>query len=195
VSDEEDKKPKVIFDTTVVMQATISPKGAAGEAIRMMDEGKIDVYMTNQIRAEYEKTLRESAKYAQTTDKPQDQQRLRNVTPEFVSAQLQRFDEKANRLVNPPQAVEYERDREDEPVLNLNERIRADFIVSGDKDLQALNENRDWKEWYPDTWVIPPQVLEREVARWHEREAAKERSQPHQADHQPDHHRDHEPER
>lgn len=194
---DEDKKPKVIFDTTTVMQATISPDGAAGRALALMDEGKIDVYMSNQIRAEYERTLSDAAKYAQTTDKPKDQERLRNVTPEFVTAQLQRFDEKANRLVNPPHTVEYERDRKDEPFLDLASHLDADFVVAGDGDLKDLDRHPDWREWHPSMRIVSPEAFHPELSRWHEREAAQSQEKKPEQEYQPDRNRerDHEPER
>ena len=161
----ENPKPIVVFDTQAVTQATICPDGYAADGLRLMDEEKIEVYMSNRLRAEYEKTLDASSKAAMIS---KNHRRLQNVTPEAVRAQLTRFDEKANRLLNPPNYVNFSRDENDAHVLNLAIHVKVDFIVSLDNDLLNLNQNKSWQEYYPDIKVVKAEQLRDEISLFHE---------------------------
>ncbi len=130
----------MVFDTQAVVQAALSPREPAeSEGVRLMDEDRIEVFMSNRLRAEYETTL----------SHPELRARFPHVSPPYVSRFLDRFDRKAHRVANPPSYVEFPRDRNDEPVLNLAVHVEADFIVSNDPDLKNLDREPSWRHDSP----------------------------------------------
>jgi predicted nucleic acid-binding protein len=74
--------------------------------------------------------------------------------------------------VNPPAYVAFERDPEDEMVLNLAIHLEADFIVSKDRDLLDLSRTSGWQTAYPTIRIIPPEELRKEISVWRERREA-----------------------
>ena len=92
----------VVFDTTIY-QATPSPRGPAEtQALSLIEERKLEAFMSNRVRAKYEKRLCEGWKFAQRPDiKPKEKQRSKNLTMEFIEAQLKRLDEQINPFLYP----------------------------------------------------------------------------------------------
>lgn len=185
---DEEERPRVIFDTTAVYQATLSPNGKAEtNGLRLMSEGHIEVFMSNRLRAEYEQTLRSGLNVALTTDNPKVKERLRCLTQDFVESQLDRFDQQANRLVNPPQQVGFKRDPEDEHVLNLAVHVEADFIAAWDSDLRDLDRSPVWREYYPSIRIVPPQALRQEIELWYQQKLEQKQAHEQKQDRGPSH--------
>lgn len=156
------EKPRVVFDTTAVVQAALAPKGPAEtQGLSLIDEGIIEAFVSNRLRSEYEHTL----------NHPDLRARFPHVTEEYIAARLQRFDEKALRLVNPPQYVRFERDPNDEPILNLAIHVHADYIVSADRDLLDLGRSAHFQRLYPYLKVVSPGALRQELFYRQERES------------------------
>jgi len=55
--------------------------------------------------------------------------------------------------------VEYARDPDDEPVLNLAIHVKADYLVARDKDLLDLDRDRDFRLIYPFLRIVTPEAL------------------------------------
>ena len=128
-SEELTEKPRVVFDTTAVVQAALAPKGPAEtQGLSMIDEGAIEAFMSNRLRSEYERTLHH----------PDLRARFPHVTEEYIATRLQRLDEKAIRLINPPQYVHFECDPNDEPILSENPRHRRRAECVSRSDRQGL---------------------------------------------------------
>jgi len=125
---------RVIFDTGIALAAAFNPGGASMKAVRLMETGDIRVFISNRIRHEYEAVLRH----------PAHQERYPFMTEEYVSIELDRFDTHAERLPNPPTAFPYQRDSNDEPLINLAIAVSADYLVTLDKDLLALPSHPDF---------------------------------------------------
>ncbi len=121
-------KPHTIFDTTVVAAAAFNPSGVSRKVLRLMENGEVSVVMSNRIRSEYELTLFH----------PAHAKRLPFLTTEYLEDFLQRVDQYAERVPNPPRHVVYKRDVDDEPFINLAIEMNADFLVTLDKDLLHL---------------------------------------------------------
>lgn len=161
----KDDKPKVVFDTQSITQAALRP-GGPGEkhGLLLMEEGLIEVYVSNRLRAEYEKTLRH----------PGLRDRYPHLTPEFVTAFLDRFDQRAIRIPNPSEVIGFKRDRNDEHVLNLMDVVKPDFVASRDPHLRVAANEPKYKEYFPNTRIVEGQTLRTEVERWQERKQARE---------------------
>lgn len=53
----EETLPVVIFDTGTILQAVLNPKGPAGDAVDMLDQGRVTVYISPRLRSEVEDVL------------------------------------------------------------------------------------------------------------------------------------------
>src|SRR5947209_12078142 len=109
--------PGVVFDTGIVLQAAINPRGPAAAAIDLFDQGTVLLYISPRLRSEWEDVLMRPSLRAKN---PQ-------VTDTQVEAALQLFDTRATLVPNPPQYLIYPRDPDDEPVLNLAIHVKADY--------------------------------------------------------------------
>jgi predicted nucleic acid-binding protein len=48
---------RVVFDTGVVLQATLNGDGPAARTVALMEQGRVAAYVSNRLRSEYETTL------------------------------------------------------------------------------------------------------------------------------------------
>lgn len=85
---------------------------------------------------------------------------------------LQRLDAKAIRIDNPPPYIVYERDPNDEPVINLAIHVEASYIVSRDKDLLDLDRNTQFRRMYPFLRIVDPLTFVQEIEQTRQQEAA-----------------------
>lgn len=144
----------VVFDTGVVLQATLNPGGPARRALELLDAGQIQVYTSPRLRSEYEDVLR----------RPAIRARFPRLTDLRMEETLLRFDERAILIPNPPQRVTFPRDPNDEPVLNLAIHVAAGYIVARDNDLLHLAQNRDFLRLFPAIRILDPVEFLHEVA-------------------------------
>ena len=145
--------PRIVFDTGVVLQATLNLDGPAARALLLMDTGGARVYVSNRLRAEYEETL----------SNPDVRARFERLTDERMEAVLGRFDALAARLPNPPRRVAYPRDPDDEPPLNLAVHVQAHYLVTRDRDLLDLAGDRRFGRLSPGIRILDPVSLLQEI--------------------------------
>jgi putative PIN family toxin of toxin-antitoxin system len=149
-------KPVVIFDTGSVLQSVLNPAGPAAKAIGLMDKDQISVYVSPSLRSEYEDVLYRSSIRAKNIF----------ITDEQVNAFLARFDSQTAMVANPPSYVNYARDPDDEPVINLAIHVGADYVVTRDNDLLDLMDEgepdgRFFRRKFPQiTFLNPTAFLE-----------------------------------
>ena len=74
--------------------------------------------------------------------------------------------------------VEYLRDPDDEPVLNLAIHVRADYLVVRDKDLLELATDRDFRLLYSFLKIVTPAAFLQELAVALSQEQMQERGKP-----------------
>jgi putative PIN family toxin of toxin-antitoxin system len=146
---------KVVPDTGFILQATLSPLGPASRLLWLVDSGEIMLYLSYQTREEIEDVL--------------SRQAIREKYPRLddgrVEAMLRRLDEKAQLVTVLRRFVEFPRDLDDEPVLNVAIHVQADYLVSRDKDLLDLGRSRDFRMLYPFLRIIDPVSLLQEIHR------------------------------
>ena len=149
---------RVIYDTGVILQATLSPFGVAERALAQTKEGTIDALMSNRLRAEYERILRNLA----TLDKYKALLR-----EDDIEVQMLRIDTSIVLVPNPPPQIDYPRDLNDADTINLAIFYDVDVIVARDRDLLALNRDPVFQKRSPRTRVLTPVefVTEREQQR------------------------------
>ena len=143
-----DNRPLAIYDTNIVLQATLSPFNVAERAITQADNGVVDAIMSPRLRSEYEEVLRRLAR------KPKYAHLLND---EIIEVQLARVDAVVRMVPNAPEQIEYRRDPKDAPTINLAIFHEADFIVARDKDLLVLNNDPVFKKRSPRTRVVAPE--------------------------------------
>ena len=153
-----DEKPIAIFDTGIILQAAINPNGPAAAVCALLDEDKITVYISPRLRSEIETVFFRPIVRAKN---PQ-------ITDSQVEAGLALLDDKAIRIPNPPPRISYARDPKDEPVINLAIHVRANYIVTRDKDLldlmdETLESGRDFCALFPYLSVLDPIAFLRQI--------------------------------
>ncbi len=123
-----ESKPLAVLDTGILFAGTFSPNGVSGKVLDLVNAEEIAVVMSDRLRSEYEETL---------TDE-RNRQRFPHITIEDVWATLDLMDDCADRVTNPPRQMVYERDPNDELLINLVLATKAAYLVTLDQDLLAL---------------------------------------------------------
>lgn len=122
------EKPKVIFDCMIFLQALISPKSVAFKLFEFFEESKFHLFISREILAEITNVLNRD--YIRKSNP--------EITDESVEIFLTDVLKKAVFIKNVPPNFRYPRDPKDEKYLNLAIEIKADYLVSRDKDLLDL---------------------------------------------------------
>jgi len=122
------EKIRSVFDCNIYLQAFVSGKGTAAKCRKLVDEGVVELYISREILSEVRDVL----------TRPELQSKFPHATLEAVNAFLEDIREKAIFVRSTKRQFEFERDKKDEPYLNLAFEIKADYIVSLDKDLLDL---------------------------------------------------------
>lgn len=114
--------PKVVIDANVIVSSLFggTPRKAFLKALRTCD-----IYISPQIRQELSGLPDElEGKLGNAGIR-----RLRSITMRLTSYAKE---------VNPPHKIELSRDNKDNAYLNLCLAVRADFLLTGDKDLLEI---------------------------------------------------------
>jgi uncharacterized protein len=128
------EKPRAVLDTMVFLQAVGSGKGAAYAVLQRFEAGDFRLFVSRDLLDEIRDVL----------SRPEIRRKLSLLTDERVAALIGRLERKATLVDVVPPRIAYERDPDDEPVLNLAIEVNADYLVSRDNDLLDL-----MKEDYP----------------------------------------------
>lgn len=143
---ETPPRKKAVYDTGVVLQAALSDRGPSFHALRLLEEGRVIVVLSPQVRHEYEDVL----------TRPAIRRKHPFLTPERVQLLLDRIEARAEPVTVIRPYLQYPRDPKDEPILNLAIQEQADFIVTRDRDLLDLDRSRDFRLLYPYLRIVDP---------------------------------------
>ena len=121
-------RPVVVFDCNVLLQAAARPNGPAAACLKLLDANRIIVHVSRP-------TIKElKAVFAYPS--------VREGFPKLTDAEIARF---LDRLLYRAQLVgrvrhvlDYPRAPQDEPYIDLAATVKADYLVSRDKDLLSL---------------------------------------------------------
>lgn len=153
-------KQIVVPDTGFILQAALNPMGPANAALRLLETEPFEICLSPQVREEIEDVLyRPSirAKYPKLADG-----RTETI--------LERLDNKSRLVTVIRTYLEFPRDPDDEPILNLAIQEQADYIIARDKDLFDLGQSKDFRLLYPYLRIVDPitflQLVVSKYAAW-----------------------------
>lgn len=140
-----------VFDCMVFLQGAARDTGPAAACLRLVQNGYVHLYLTNDILAELGDVLA----------RPRVRKRFPLITPEYVESFLRGLREIADVIADVPQLVVLKRDPKDEKYLNLAVAVGAQYLVSRDKDLLDLvseppDEGRTIRERFPKLAIFDP---------------------------------------
>jgi uncharacterized protein len=117
---------RVVLDTNVLVSGVAYPKGIPGRIVGAWFSGGLDVVLSDYILQE---TIRILPKFPSVPLNPAE---LRELTDSFRARAA---------MVEPEMAIEPAlRDAADQQVLGTLRASRADYLITGDKDLLALGD-------------------------------------------------------
>ena len=149
--------PKVVFDCKVLLQALSSPRGHAGQCVRLALEQLVELIMSETIFAE----VLDVASRERVVRKVQlDPKRVR----EYIVA-LRVYSTTINDV---PSRFTYDRDPDDAHYINVALAADARLIVSRDNDLLDLMDHRsaagsDFANRFPTLRILQPEKFLREI--------------------------------
>jgi putative PIN family toxin of toxin-antitoxin system len=148
----------VVFDTMIFLQAVGSGRGPAFAALQRFEAGEFRLFVSRDLLDEVGGVL----------SRPEIRRKMPRLTEERVAALIERLESKAALIPDVPKRVEYPRDPDDEPVLNLAVEARAKYLVSRDHDLLSLmEENRPegkaFRNEYPNLTILDPLAFLRKL--------------------------------
>ncbi len=149
-----DSRPRVVLDTVIYLQASISATNVASSVLKRADADEIELYVS--------KALVEEAR--DVLNRPSIRLKNARLSDEELARFLQSIESKA-RMIDPlPTHYRYGRDPNDEHILNLAIEVRAAFIVTHDNDLLALMdanrvEGAEFRQRYPEITILTPGQL------------------------------------
>lgn len=124
------RKLRVVIDTNVLISGSINEHGYSHQLILLWREKAFALIVTKQLKAEYQSVLKRpkfSEKYG--------------LSKEEISAIIRRIN-KGSLLVMSQKVLPITvRDKKDEKIIGAAFGGKADYIVTGDKDLLVLNKS------------------------------------------------------
>lgn len=145
---------RAVFDCMVFLQSAARPAGPSGVCFRLVEEQKITLCVSADILAEVRDVLA----------RPKLQEKFPLLTPEWVAEFVKNAENKAVVIGEVPKVYALERDPKDEPYLNLAIATAAPYLVSRDKDLLDLMNDKNFRERYPALTILDPVAFLKTVA-------------------------------
>jgi putative PIN family toxin of toxin-antitoxin system len=144
-------RPDVVFDCNIFLQALTRRAGPAAEALRCVERNEVTLYVSRAILRE----LRAVLTYLEIREKNPW------VTDEVVEEFVARIAYRGVLVRDLPKVVKFLRDPDDEPYLNLVAAVRADYLVTRDKDLLDLvtshmTEAKEFRQQIPSLKIVNP---------------------------------------
>jgi putative PIN family toxin of toxin-antitoxin system len=118
-------RPRAIFDCNVLFQAFLTRRGPSSECIRLVEVGRVQLVTSLDALSEARDVL----------SRPFVLERAPHVTPASIDSFLKDLAYRANLWRTVPHYIDYERDPDDEPYLDLAIAAAADYLVTRDRDL------------------------------------------------------------
>ncbi len=126
-------KLKVVLDCNVFLQAVTSLRGPARLCLDYLEAGDYGLYVSADILSEVKEVLA----------RPVIRRQFKKLTDEKVDEFMALVLAKATLVYSVPTLFSFSRDPDDEPYLNLAIHIQADYLVTRDNDLLALQAEPD----------------------------------------------------
>ncbi|MEO6588880.1 MAG: putative toxin-antitoxin system toxin component, PIN family [Pyrinomonadaceae bacterium] len=147
---KEEKTP-VVFDCMIFLQGLVNEVGIAVECLELVENDKIQLFVSKDILAEIKDVL----------TRPKLQAKFSLLTAERVGRLLEILNQKATLIKSVPEIFSYLRDPKDEKYINLAVETKADYIVSRDNDLLDLmmdftDEAKEFRQRFRPLKVVEP---------------------------------------
>ncbi|MGI9054520.1 MAG: putative toxin-antitoxin system toxin component, PIN family [Pyrinomonadaceae bacterium] len=126
-------KIRVVFDCNTFLQAAINEESHAGNCYRLVEEGTVELFVSEDVLEEIEDVI----------NRPQIKERFTTLTADRIEEFLKSIRELAVIVRTIPKVFSLPRDIDDEIYINLAVEAEADFIVTRDKDLIDLMSGYD----------------------------------------------------
>ncbi|MEO8073021.1 MAG: putative toxin-antitoxin system toxin component, PIN family [Acidobacteriota bacterium] len=124
-------KLEAVFDCNIYLQAAANLKSVAAACLRLAENGEIILYASDEILEEVSEVL----------NRPIVRKNLPELTDESVDAFIEKLHDFVVFIKNVPHEFHLPRDVDDEDYINLAVEVRADYLVSRDRDLLDLMTN------------------------------------------------------
>src|SRR5437763_325787 len=109
-------RPDVVFDCNVFLQAISRLNGPAAQALRLVEQNAVTLYLSKAIIREFRRTL----------TYPEIRRKNPQVTDEVIDTFLARLSFRGVLLRHVPHVFDYARDPNDEPYIDLAAAVNAD---------------------------------------------------------------------
>jgi putative PIN family toxin of toxin-antitoxin system len=144
-------RPDVVFDCNIFLQALTRGTGPAAEALRRVERNEVTLYVSRRTLRE----LRAVLAY------PEIREKNPHVTDSMVDEFVERIAYRGVLVRDVPHVVQFPRDPHDEPYLDLVAAVRADFLVTRDRDLLDLatdhaTEAKEFRQRFPSLKIVGP---------------------------------------
>ncbi len=148
---KENENLSAVFDCMVYLQAAISEKSPAAELFRQVENGKVLLFVSNEILSEIHDVL----------TRPRVLAKYPHLTVEYVEKFLNRILKKAVLLKKIRNHFQLPRDPKDEKYVNLAVEAEANYIVTRDKDLLDLMtginvESKEFRQRFRPLMIVEP---------------------------------------
>lgn len=155
----DEKKPQVVFDCMIFIQAVLSDTGPAATLLDLLEADAFTLFVSAEILDEAQGVL----------SRPKLRASKPSLTDERIEAVLKRVTQKAILIGKVPHKFTLSRDPKDEKYINVAVEAQVDYIVSRDKDLLDLmtghtEECKDFRRRFRLLEVIDPVEFLREIA-------------------------------
>ncbi len=142
---------RTVADTMIYLEASISEANVSSSFLRRVAAGEAVLYVSDQLLEEVRDVL----------TRPELRQRNARLSDEALEGFLTAIEQGAVRIDPLPVHFRYERDPDDEHVVNLAIQAKARYLVTHDNDLldlmdQTRPEGKDFRRLYPDLTVLGP---------------------------------------
>jgi putative PIN family toxin of toxin-antitoxin system len=144
-------RPRVVFDCNVLVQAISNETGPAGQALGLLEQNRIEVYVSRAILKELRKVFQYSSVRAKFPD----------LNDERIETFVRKLTFRATLLRQVRHTFDYPRAMQDEPYIDLAAAAKVDFLVSRDKDLLSLATERSlpakqFRQRWPRLRIVNP---------------------------------------
>ena len=144
-------RPRVVFDCNVLVQAIANEAGPAGQALALLQQNRIEVYLSRTVLKELRKVFRY----------PSVRAKFPGLDDQRIELFFKKLTFRATLVRQIPHALDYPRATQDEPYIDLAAAANANYLVSRDKDLLSLATDRtligkQFRQRYPRLHVVNP---------------------------------------
>jgi uncharacterized protein len=142
---------RVVFDCNVFVQSAARPRGPSAACFELAERREVELCVSRDVLDEVQDVLL----------RPRVRARFPVLTPRLIAEFLVRLRRTSTLIESVEPVLQYPRDRDDEPYLNLAAAAQATWLVSRDNDLLALASDKSefaqaLRASYPSLQIVDP---------------------------------------